>query len=147
MALLLLSLTSGAQSWDLKRCVEYAMQNNIQVQISDVQARISEENLRQSRLSRIPNLGINGSGSVNSGLNQNPVTFNRVTQTYFASRMQLESTADIFNFFSKQNTILGNEWEAMAADANVDKIKYDIALTVANAYLQVLLVKEQEKID
>lgn len=145
---LLLLIASGvsAQTWDLKRCVEYAMDNNIQVKISDVQADISDETLRQSKLSRLPTLGVSGSGSVNSGLNQNPVTFNRETQTYFAARMQLESTADIFNFFSKQNTILGNEWDALANRANVDKIKYDIALTVANAYLQVLLANEQKKI-
>jgi outer membrane protein len=145
---LLLLIASGvsAQTWDLKRCVEYAMDNNIQVKISDVQADISDETLRQSKLSRLPTLGVSGSGSINSGLNQNPVTFNRETQTYFAARMQLESTADIFNFFSKQNTILGNEWDALANRANVDKIKYDIALTVANAYLQVLLANEQKKI-
>lgn len=146
LPLLLIATNLSAQTWDLKKCVEYAMENNIQVKISDVQADISEETFRQSKLTRLPTLGLNGSGSVNSGLNQNPVTFNRETQTYFAARMQLETSADIFNFFSKQNTILGNEWDALAGRANVDKIKYDIALTVANAYLQVLLAKEQEKI-
>lgn len=146
LPLLLFATQLSAQTWDLKRCVEYAMENNIQVKLSDVQADINDETFRQSKLSRIPIVGVSGSGSLNSGLNQNPVTFNRETQTYFAARMQLESSVDIFNFFSKQNTILGNEWDALAGRANVDKIKYDIALTVANAYLQILLAKEQEKI-
>ena len=39
-----------------------------------------------------------------------------------------------------------NEWELKAANAFVDKTKNDIALTAANAYLNILLAKEQENI-
>ena len=60
--------------------------------------------------------------------------------------MQLQSSADIFNWFSKRNTIAANEWELQAAKANTDKLKNDIALIVANSYLQILLAMEQEKI-
>jgi len=60
--------------------------------------------------------------------------------------MQLQSSAEIFNWFSKKNTIAANEWELQAAKANTDKLRNDIALAVANFYLQVLLAKEQEKI-
>jgi len=144
--LFLLPLFSYSQEWDLKKCVEYAMANNIQVRISDVQAKISSETYKQSKLGRYPTIGASGSSSLNSGLNQNPINFSRETQTYLSAGLQLQTSADIFNFYSKQNTIAGNEWEAMAAKANVDKLRYDIALTVSNAYLQILLSKEQEKI-
>ena len=122
------------------------MANNISVRQADVQAKLSELSYRQSRLSQLPNASFGLSGSVNSGNNQDPVTFSRVTETYLAAGMQLQSSADIFNFYSKRNTIAANQWEMMAARANVDKIKNDIALSVANAYLQVLLAQEQEKI-
>ena len=118
------------------------MQNNLQVRLSDVQAQISAETEKQNKLSRIPSLGFSGSSSLNSGLNQNPITFSRETQTYLAAGMQLQSSADIFNFFSKQHAVAATEWEAMAAKASVDKLRYDIALAVANAYLQILLAKE-----
>jgi outer membrane protein len=55
----------------------------------------------------------------------------------------LQSNVDIFNWFSKKNTIAGNKLEAMAASAGVDKLKNDIALNIAAAYLQALLSKEQ----
>lgn len=134
------------QKWNLKTCVEYAMANNISVRQADVQAKLSELTYRQSRLSQLPNASFGLNGSVNSGNNQDPTTFSRVTETYLAAGMQLQSSADIFNFYSKRNTIAANQWEMMAARANVDKIKNDIALSVANAYLQVLLAQEQEKI-
>jgi len=122
------------------------MANNISVRQADVQAKLSELTYRQSRLSQLPNASFGLNGSVNSGNNQDPTTFSRVTETYLAAGMQLQSSADIFNFYSKRNTIAANQWEMMAARANVDKIKNDIALSVANAYLQVLLAQEQEKI-
>ena len=75
-----------------------------------------------------------------------PTTFSRVTENYLSAGLQLQSSADIFNFYSKKNTILANSWSVKAAEANVTKIKNDIALSTANAYLQILLAKEQEKI-
>ncbi len=52
----------------------------------------------------------------------------------------------IFNWYSKRNTILANQWEVAAAKATTEKLKNDVALTVANAYLQILLAIEQKKI-
>lgn len=137
---------SAQGKWDLRTCVEYAMANNVSVRQSDLQAKISALTYKQSKLSLFPTLSVGTNGALNSGNNQDPVTFSRVTETYLSSGMQLQTSADIFNFFSKRNQIAANEWELMAAKANVDKIKNDIALSTANAYLQVLLAKEQQNI-
>ena len=47
---------------------------------------------------------------------------------------------------AKKNTILATQWEYESAKASADKLKNDIALTVANNYLQILLAREQENI-
>ncbi len=150
LALLLVSglfvtASRAQQRWNLAQVVEYAMANNITVKQSEVQARIQEVNLRQNKLSQLPDATISTNGSVNSGSNQGP-TFNRITETYFGANFQLQSSAEIFNFFSKRNTIAANQWELEAARATVSKLKNDIALTAANGYLQVLLAMEQEKV-
>jgi len=133
------------EKWNLKTIVEYAMANNLGVKQSEVQARLTGLTYKQSRLSQYPNLTFNGNTSVNNGNNQDPVTFARINQTFLTAGMQLQTSADVFNFYSKRNTILANEWELKAAIANVGKIKNDIALNAANAYLQILLAIEQEK--
>jgi outer membrane protein len=138
--------TEAQQSWNLRSVVEYAMANNIGVKLAEVQTKSADLTYNQSRLSRYPNASFNASTSLNSGNNQDPVTFSRITQSFLNAGFQLQSSADIFNFYSKRSTIAGNEWEVMAAKANVDKLKNDIALTAANAYLQILLAMEQEKI-
>lgn len=143
----ILTVTAAAQEkWNLKTIVEYAMKNNLGVKQNEIQARLAGLTLKQSKLSQYPSANFTGSTGLNSGSNQDPTTFSRVTQTYLSNGFQLQSSADIFNFYSKRNTIAANEWELKAAIANVGKIQNDIALSAANAYLQVLLAMEQEKI-
>ncbi len=147
IAILLFSAPVMAQKkWNLKDCIEYAMVNNITVQQTDLQTKIAELQYKQSKLGQYPNVSFSAGPGYNSGRNQDPTTFTLITQSYISANMQLQSSAEIFNWYSKRNTIAANQWELMAAKANTDKIKNDIALTVANAYLQILLAKEQEKI-
>jgi outer membrane protein len=147
IALLVLTGTAQAQEkWGLLKCIEHAMANNISIKQIDLQRKIAELDLKQSKLGQIPSLNFSGGPSFNNGRNQDPTTFSLITQSYLSANMQLQSSADIFNWFSKKNTIAANEWELQAAKASTDKLKNDIALSVANLYLQVLLGMEQEKI-
>ncbi|MEX1202954.1 MAG: TolC family protein [Ferruginibacter sp.] len=137
---------SAQEKWNLRTIVDYAMVNNIGVKQSEIQAKISALTYKQSKLSMYPTLNFGGNTSLNNGNNQDPITFQRTNETFLTAGMQLQTSADIFNFYSKRNSIAANEWELKAAVANVGKIKNDIALSAANAYLQVLLSIEQEKI-
>ncbi len=138
--------TQAQQKWNLKTIVDYAMANNLSAKLNDVQAKVAAINYKQSKQSLYPNANFSGSSSLNSGNNQDPTTFTRITQTYLNAGFQLQTSADIFNFYSKRNTIVSNEWELKAANAATEKIKNDVALSAANAYLQILLSKEQENI-
>ncbi|MEP7237113.1 MAG: TolC family protein [Ferruginibacter sp.] len=147
LALLVIAGSARAQEkWGLLKCIEQAMANNISVKQIDLQTKIAELQLKQSKLGQLPSLNFSGGPSYNNGRNQDPTSFSLITQSYVSANMQLQSSAEIFNWFSKRNTIAANEWELQAAKANTDKLKNDIALTVANLYLQILLGKEQEKI-
>ncbi len=141
-----LNTASAQQKWNLKTIVDYAMANNIGVKQSELQAKFAGLTYQQSKHSLYPAANFNASTSINSGSNQDPTSFGRITQTYLGAGFQLQTSADIFNFYSKRNLILANEWELKAATVNVGKIKNDIALSAANAYLQILLSIEQEKI-
>lgn len=138
---------AGAQEkWDLRRAVEYALANNISVRQQDVQARLAALTLRQSKLSQYPSLNFGNSLGLNTGRSIDRTTNQFTTETIFYTGFSLQTNVDIFNFFSKQNTIAANRYEAEASRAGVDKVKNDIALNVAGAYLQVLLSREQGSI-
>ncbi|HMD00824.1 MAG TPA: TolC family protein, partial [Ferruginibacter sp.] len=147
IVILLFSLPTSAQKkWTLPECIEYAMNNNITIKQTDLQTKIAELQYKQSKLGQYPNVSFSAGPGFSSGRNQDPTSFSLITQSYLSANMQLQSSAEIFNWYSKRNTIMANQWEVEAAKAATDKLKNDIALTVANAYLQILLAKEQEKI-
>ncbi|MGF2410929.1 TolC family protein [Ferruginibacter sp.] len=143
IALVAIGVQAGAQQkWDLRKCVDYAMANNLTVKQTALQEQFSSLTLKQSKLSQYPNASFNNNLSYNYGIVQD-AAYNRVNGGSFSYSGSLQSSVEIFNWFSKKNTIAANEWEVQASRANTDKLKNDIALTVANFYLQVLLSKEQ----
>ena len=137
---------NSQKKWSLSECVQYASENNISIKQTALQADLAAIDYKQSKLSQIPSLNFSNSDGWRFGKSQNPSTGILENQNYFTVGLNLQSSAEIFNWFSKKNTILANQWSLEASKAAVDKLKNDIALSVANAYLQILLMREQENI-
>jgi outer membrane protein len=134
------------EKWSLQRCVQYAMDNNISIKQSTLQENLSAITYKQSKLSQIPSANFSNTDAYRFGKSQNPSTGVLENQNYFTVGLNLQTSVEIFNWFAKKNTILANEWSVQAARAGTEKLKDDIALTVANSYLQVLLAREQQNI-
>lgn len=139
-------LLSAQEKWSLQKCVQYALDSNISVKQKEIQAQLAGITYKQSKLSQIPLTNFSNSEGYRFGKSQNPSTGILENQNFFQIGLNLQSSATIFNWYTKKNTILANSWSLQAANAATDKLKNDIALAVANAYLQVLLAREQEKI-
>lgn len=129
--------------WDLRRCVEYAVNNNISVRQSDLQTRFSELTYRQGKQAQWPTLNFSNNYSFRLGRAENPSTGILEDNNIFNINFGLNSQVSIFNWFSKRNTIEANRLGMEADKAQVKKLQDDIALNVAVAYLQILLAREQ----
>jgi outer membrane protein len=139
-------LVHSQEKWDLKRCVEYALANNISVKQSDIQARIAELTLKQSKLQQYPNLSFSNSTGISSGRSIDPTSNQFTTQRLVFSQFNLNSNVTLFNWFSLKNTVESNKYSLEASRADVEKLKNDIALNVATAYLLVLVSEETANI-
>lgn len=146
IALLLFTSCLAQDQWDLRRSVEYALQNNISVRQADVQAKIAALTYEQSRLSQFPSANIQNSAGYQFGRSIDPATNQFTNAEILFVNHSLNVGLDIFNWFSKKNTIAANRFQANAYTAGVEKARNDVALNVANAYLQILLSKEQIRI-
>ena len=142
----LFCLSARAQNWDLKRCIEYAVTNNVSIKQADVQARLAELTLKQNKLSQIPLLSFQGGFSYNSGYTQNPQTFSLSTSGLDYNTYALQSSSNIFNFNNVRNNIAGSKFAWEAANANTDNVRNSISLNVANAYLNYLLANQQQNV-
>jgi outer membrane protein len=146
LALLLPLTLLSQEKWSLQRCVDYAMQNNISVKQADVQARLSKLTADQTNLTRYPSVNGALSGSYQRGLNENPTTGTLESADFLSGSMGIQGTYDLFNWGARKNNIAANALLYKADQLNIDKAKNDIALVVANAFLQVMLRREQVKV-
>jgi outer membrane protein len=142
----LINKTQAQQKWSLLQCVQYAMDNNISVKQNEIQAKLAAINYKQSSLSKYPNANFSNNDGYRFGKSQNPSTGILENQNFLSIGVNFQSSVEIFNWYSKRNTTLAYQWELEAAKAGTEKLKNDIALTVANAYLQILLAREQQNI-
>jgi outer membrane protein len=123
--------------------VEYALEHNISVRQADVQARIYALTYKQSKLSQFPSLNMQNSGGYQFGRSIDPSTNEFTTEKILFTNHSVNLNFDVFNWFSKKNQIASDKYQAMMYAAGAEKSRNDIALNVANAYLQILLSNEQ----
>lgn len=131
------------EKWDLRKCVEYALEHNISVRQADLQIRFAELELKQSKLSQYPAANLSSNLGYSAGRNQDPTSFSLITTGYLFNNYSLQANVDLFSWFTKKNNIVVKDLNLKATRAGVDKAKNDIALNVAVAYLQILLAREQ----
>jgi outer membrane protein len=146
IGLLTFTASFAQDKWDLRRSVEYALKNNISIRQADVQAKIAALTYDQSKLSQYGSANIQNSGGYQFGRSIDPASNQFTTAKILFVNHSLNAGVDIFNWFSKKNTIAANRLQAEAYTAGIEKAKNDVALNVANAYLQVLLSNEQIKV-
>ncbi|WP_349315439.1 TolC family protein [Chitinophaga sp. MM2321] len=134
-------------TWSLQRCVDYALQNNLQVKQQVLQKRLSELTLQQSRLGLLPNVNGSIGAGYSDGRTPSLQTNGYVSQSIFSSQGNLNLSGDLFNWFSKQNTIAANKLDAESNSFLLQKARNDLAFNVATAFLQILLNNEQVKVN
>lgn len=148
MLVLMLSNSALSQSkkWTLQECVDYALKNNISIKQSELNLKATEIDKNATFYSFLPNVNGSASHSWSIGANTNPVTNVRENVTTQYSQLGLSSNVVIFNGLQKLNTYRKEKLAIIASQYQLDKMKDDIALNVANAYLQILFTKEALKV-
>jgi outer membrane protein len=144
--LLSLSIQAQTKKWTLEECVKYAIDNNISIKQTELDSRTAEIDKKGAIGNFIPSLNSNASHSWNIGLNQDPTTGLLRNQTTQYSSMGAGVGFDIYKGMQNQNTLRRANLSIIAAKYQLTKMQEDIALNVANAFLQVLFNKENLKV-
>ncbi|MBD3582397.1 TolC family protein [Flavobacterium selenitireducens] len=150
VALLLVSVSvSFAQQgkkWTLKECVEYALKNNIQIKQSELDLQLSAIDKKDAIGAFLPSLNANANHSWNIGLNQNITTGLLENQTTQFTSAGINAGIDIYKGLQNQNQLRRSKLSIIASQYRLDKMRDDISLNVANAFLQILFNKENLKV-
>lgn len=129
--------------WTLHRCIMHAQEHNLTVRQSELDTRSAEMIYESSRYSHLPSLNVSSNYGLNFGRSVNPTT-NQFENTRFSS-IGLSASANtlLFGWFQKRYAIQKNEWTYQKAAETTEQVKGELILTIATAYLRVLLAKEQ----
>ncbi|CAM2982502.1 outer membrane protein [Flavobacterium succinicans] len=138
--------TSQTKSWTLEECVKYAVDNNISIKNTELDLKTADINKRGAIASFIPSFNANASHSWNIGLNQDITTGLLRNQTTQFSSFGASVGVDIYKGLQNQNNLRKSNLAIVASKYQLLKMQEDIALNVANAFLQVLFNKENLKV-
>ena len=138
------TITATAQEkWDLKKCVEYAWQNNISVKQQEIQAKFAALSEKQAKNTVYPNTNFSTNMGLQFGRSVDPTTNQFTTTQLLFQQLNLNVDVMVFNWHRVKNSLIAAQFDYKAAAANVEKTRNDIALSVATSFLQALLNKEQ----
>jgi outer membrane protein len=143
-----LSLGINAQEkkqWTLRECIEQALENNISVKQSLLDAESADIDKSDAIGNYLPSLNGSVSNAWNTGLTQNVVTNTLETQQVRNSSYSVTAGMSLFNGLRNLRSLQRAELNQLAAQYGLSKMKDDISLFVANGYLTVLTNKANLK--
>lgn len=146
IALFSWSTQAQTKKWTLQECVNYAIQNNISIKQSQLDTKTAFIDKRGAIGSFLPSLNASASHSWNIGLNQDITTGLLQNQTTQFTSAGATVGIDIYKGLQHQNTLRRANLSIVAAKYQLLKMREDVALNVANAFLQVLFNKENLKV-
>ncbi len=151
MLLLAATLFTGGvyaqdKKWTLQECVEYALKNNISVRQSELDLKLTEVDKSDAIGRFLPSANVTANHSWNVGLNQNPITGINQVLTTANTTFNASAQADIYKGMQNQLRFQRSKMAIIASQYQLKKMKDDISLNVANAYLQILFNRESLKV-
>lgn len=136
-----LQINAQNKKWTLQECVQHALTNNILVKQSELDLETTKIVKSDALGNFLPTLNASASNSWNTGLTQNITTGVLESQTSRNSSYGVDVGINIFNGLRNQRQLQRAKLSQLAAQYGLDKMEDDIALLVANGFLQVLLNK------
>jgi outer membrane protein len=126
------------KEWNLRSCINYALENNIQIKMQQQSVEIGKVNFEQSKAEKLPSL--NG-GIGQSFTNQMAASGSSQEQSY-TGNYSLQSEMMLYNGNKLNNAISQNELLVKAGELTVKEAENNMELTITAAYLKILYAKE-----
>ena len=146
--ILILIVTASTYSqeekkWDLKDCIQYALEHNLDLKKQNLNVELSALNLKQSKDNRYPNLNFGAGRTWNFGDKFDVYTNTFQQNQSMNDNYNLSSNVVLFSGFQKLLSIRKNKAQLKANQAYSEKSEDDLMMNIATAYLNVLFSKER----
>lgn len=132
--------------WSLQQCIDYALENNIQIKQQNLSVMYQENQYNQSKFDRLPSFNGQIGNNYNYGRS---LTYQNTYENTNSISVSGGLGADVtlWNGFTLQNAIKQRELDLKASIQDMQKAKDDLMLTIAALYLEILFAEELALID
>ena len=148
-AVFLLSFVSfvafSQKKWSLQECVNYAVENNLQVIQNTLNTKTQDNSLQIAKRQYLPS--VSGNINNNASFGQGRDVFGTTNRNdNFSNSASVGADILVYNNGRLEKNIRKTEFEVEASKFDLERIKNDISLQIAQQYLSVLLNREITKI-
>ena len=124
--------------WTLEECINYAFENNLNIKQSVLNVESADYDVTQSKYNIVPSLNASASQNFGWGRSPDPQTNIYATQQTQNTFFNVSSDVTLFNGLQQLNNIRKAQFDYLAGKYDSDKIRNDISLNIAAAYLLIL---------
>jgi outer membrane protein len=136
------SIFSQQKEWSLEECIKYAIDNNIQIKQQVIQTEVQKNSLDLAKLKLLPTFNSSISHDYSFGRALDPNTYRFFNQTVQSDNFYIGGATPIFSGLQNYNSIQKNKYELLSGQQDLQNIRDNVALSVALAYLQILLNRD-----
>ncbi|HVN59332.1 MAG TPA: TolC family protein [Bacteroidales bacterium] len=126
------------KKWTIEDCINYAVQNNIQLKRQKLQTETYRANLTRSRLNLLPDLNIETDGNLGFGRSVNPVNNSITFQENISNSYSIKSSITLFSGFTNLNTLASNKFMFDAGVENEKILLNNLVMKIMGAFYQVV---------
>jgi len=129
----------NARTWSLQDCLNYALEQNIQVKKSKLSLLSGDEDLQLSKAQMFP--------SLSAGISQSVVNYPSAGDNTYSGSYGISAGLTLFDGGRRTNTIKQNELRQNVNELAVEQSENDIRISLVQAYMQVLYAMESVRIN
>jgi outer membrane protein len=142
LAILVAQISNAQEKWTLESCIQYAIDNNIQIKQQSLYTEIQENQLQSTKLSALPSLNASAYESLRFGRNVDPYTNDFTEDNTQSFNMDVSAQMDLFRGGQRFHEIKKSQLNLEAGLKDLEKAKNDLSVNIANAFFNVLFNEE-----
>ena len=140
---LIISITLfGQDNWGLDKCIDYALNNNLNIKESQLDVDLSKASLNKTTFNYLPSLDANASHGYNWGQQIDPFTNTFATEQVRSNNFYLSSSVILFSGLQNYHTKQQAKSAYRVQQYNIEIQQRNLKIDVTAAYLQVVLNQE-----
>lgn len=133
-----LTKAQSTEAWTLQKCISYAHENNIDIKRQELNKEFNENEYKQSKNNRLPDLNFNTDAQFNNGLLFDETSNSTSFGNTYSVNSGLRSSAALFEGLSKANAIKKNKYSLLSSEQDIKMMENEIMLQITKKFMQIL---------